>query len=73
MKPAYYWLTMAGLGTSDGQGGSIDDITVTALGGAYMSSAPSAFVTIPVPGAQPLTSSAGSFTGFSIIYESKYQ
>jgi hypothetical protein len=64
---------MAGLCTSDGQGGSIDDITLTALGGPHMSGAPTAFVTIPEPHPQPLTSSGSSFTGFSITYEPQYK
>jgi hypothetical protein len=63
-KPAYYWLTMAALGTADNVGGSIDDVKLWALGSLYMSSPPSGAVRIPVPNPQP--GSTVSFTGFSI-------
>jgi Flp pilus assembly protein TadG len=63
-KPAYYWLTLAALGTVDSMGGIIDDVKITALGSPYMSSPPSGAVTIPVPSPQP--GSSISYTGFSI-------
>ena len=63
-KPAFYWLIMAALGTSDQFGGQIDDVRITALGSPYMSSPPSNAVTIPVPSPQP--GSSISYTGFSI-------
>jgi hypothetical protein len=63
-KPAYYWLTLAALGTADGFGGQIDDVKITAVGSPYMSSPPSSAVTIPVPSPQPSTSLY--FNGFSI-------
>jgi Flp pilus assembly protein TadG len=63
-KPAFYWLTMAALGTSDAFGGQIDDVRITALGSPYASNPPSNAVTIPVPAPQPSTSIY--FTGFSI-------
>jgi hypothetical protein len=65
LKPAFYWLTFAALGTVDAFGGIIDDVKVTALGSPYMASPPSSFVTIPVPNPQVGTSI--SFTGFSIL------
>lgn len=52
-KPAYYWLTLSALGTSDSAGGLVDDVKVTALGSPYMSSPPNSAVTIPVPDPQP--------------------
>jgi hypothetical protein len=64
-KPAYYWLTFAALGTADEVGGSIDDVTLTALGSLNMSSPPSNPVTIPVPSPQP--GAVTSFTGFEIV------
>ncbi|MGD0719489.1 MAG: TadE/TadG family type IV pilus assembly protein [Roseiarcus sp.] len=64
-KPAYYWLTMAALGTADGIGGAIDDVKLTALGSLYMASPPANAVTIPVPAPQP--GSTINFTGFSIV------
>ena len=63
-KPAYYWLTLAALGTVDGIGGSVDDVKITALGSPYMSNPPSGAVTIPVPSPQP--GSSISYTGLSI-------
>jgi Flp pilus assembly protein TadG len=63
-KAAWYWLTLAALGTSDAHGGIVDDVQITALGSPYMSSPPSGAVTIPVPSPQP--GSTLSFTGFSI-------
>jgi len=63
-KPAYYWLTLSALGTADGFGGQIDDVTITAVGSPYMSSPPSSAVTIPVPSPQPSTGLY--FNGFSI-------
>ena len=52
-KPAYYWLTAASLGTADGYGGAIDNLTLTALGSPYMSSPPANPIVIPVPSPQP--------------------
>jgi Flp pilus assembly protein TadG len=62
VKPSYYWLTFASLGTADKAGGAIDDVKLTALGSLYMS-APSGAVTIPVPDPQP--GATISYTGFS--------
>jgi hypothetical protein len=70
LKPAFYWLTLAALGTSDAFGGQIDDVKITALGSPYMTGAPSGPVTIPVPGPQP--GSTLSFTGFSITTGGEY-
>ena len=64
-KPAFYWLIMAALGTSDAFGGQIDDVRITALGSPYMSSPPSNAITIPVPDPQP--GSNIYYTGFSIV------
>jgi Flp pilus assembly protein TadG len=64
-KPAYYWLTLAAMGTVDSMGGIVDDVKITALGSPYMSSPPAGAVTIPVPSPQP--GSSISYTGFSII------
>jgi len=64
-KSAFYWLTMASLGSADAFGGQIDDVRITALGSPYMSSPPSNAITIPVPSPQP--NSSISYTGFSII------
>jgi Flp pilus assembly protein TadG len=64
-KPAFYWLIMAALGTSDQFGGQIDDVRITALGSPYMSSPPSNAITIPVPDPQP--GSNIYYTGFSIV------
>jgi len=36
-KPAYYWLTLAALGSSDAFGGQIDDVKLTALTSLYSS------------------------------------
>jgi len=63
-KPAFYWLTLAALGTADQFGGQIDDIRIKAIGSPYTSSPPASVVTIPVP--SPLPSSSIYFTGFSI-------
>jgi Flp pilus assembly protein TadG len=63
-KPAYYWLTLSALGTSDAYGGQIDDVKLTVLGSPYMSSPPSGAVTIPVPNPQP--GATVSYTNFSI-------
>jgi Flp pilus assembly protein TadG len=64
-KPAYYWLTIAALGSADEIGGAIDDVKLTALGSLYMTSPPANAVTIPVPGPQPGVTL--SFNGFEII------
>jgi hypothetical protein len=66
-KPAFYWLTFGALGTADGYGGQIGDVTITALGSPRMSGAPSNPVSIPVPNPQP--GSSLSFTGFTIIVD----
>jgi hypothetical protein len=71
LKPAYYWLTIAALGASDGQGGAIDNVKLTALGSPVMLNPPSSYVTIPVPGPQP--GSTVGFNGFSIIDNPQYQ
>jgi hypothetical protein len=64
-KSGYYWLTFsANGGRADGNGAGIDDVKLTALGSLYMSSPPSAAVSIPVPSPQP--GSSVSYTGFSI-------
>ena len=63
-KSAFYWLTMAALGSADVFGGQIDDIKITALGSPYMTSPPSNAITIPVPSPQPGASIY--YTGFSI-------
>ena len=63
-KPAYYWLTLAALGTSDAFGGQIDDVEITALTSPYDSTYASSAVTIPVPSPQP--SSQVSYSGFYI-------
>jgi len=63
-KSAFYWLTLSALGTSDLYNGIVDDVRITALGSPYMSSPPSAAVTIPVPSPQP--GSSISYTGFTI-------
>jgi hypothetical protein len=65
VKPGYYWLTFASLGTADKAGAAIDDVKLWALGSLYMSSPPSGAVAIPVPDPQP--GSTISFNGFSII------
>jgi hypothetical protein len=64
-KPAYYWLTLAALGTSDAFGGQVDDVKITALTSPYYSTYASSAVTIPVPSPQP--SSQISFSGFYIV------
>ncbi|MFZ0421910.1 MAG: TadE/TadG family type IV pilus assembly protein [Xanthobacteraceae bacterium] len=64
-KPAYYWLTLAALGTSDAFGGQIDDVKITALTSPYYATYASSAVTIPVPSPQP--SSDVTYTGFYII------
>lgn len=70
LKPAFYWLTLAALGTADSFGGQIDDVMITALGSPYMTGTHSSPVTIPVPGPQP--GSTLYFTGFSIITGGQY-
>ncbi len=78
LKPAFYWLTLAALGTVDAFGGQIDDVKVIALGSPYTAGAASSSysttgtgpVTIPVPGPQRGTTI--SYTGFSITAESTY-
>jgi len=64
-KPAYYWLTLSALGTSDAFGGQIDDVKITALTSPYYSTYASSAVTIPVP--SPQSSSQVSFSGFYIV------
>ncbi|KQP51413.1 hypothetical protein ASF39_10310 [Methylobacterium sp. Leaf108] len=65
-KPGIYWLTFsANGGTADGNGGGIDDVKVTALGGPYLANPPGNTTTIPVPDPQPGTRIY--FTGFSIV------
>jgi hypothetical protein len=64
-KPAYYWLTLAALGTADAYGGQIDDVKITALTSPYYSTYSSSAVTIPVPSPQP--SSEVSYSGFYVI------
>jgi hypothetical protein len=65
VKPGYYWLSFAALGHADDQGGTIDDVKLTALGSPYMSSPPSNVVSIPVPSPQP--SAIINYTGFLIV------
>ncbi len=67
-KPAYYWLTFAALGSADAFGGQIDDVKLIAVGSLY-GSAPSGFVTIPVPApaAGGAYTNSGAFDGFSIV------
>jgi len=64
-KPAYYWLTLAALGTADAFGGQIDDVKITALTSPYYSTYSGSAVTIPVPSPQP--SATISYGGFYII------
>jgi len=64
-KPAYYWLTLAALGTSDAFGGQIDDVKITALTSPYYATYASSAVTIPVPSPQP--SSDVTYTGFTSL------
>jgi hypothetical protein len=64
-KPAYYWLTLGALGTSDAFGGQVDDVEITALTSPYYSTYASGAVTIPVPTPQP--SSDISYSGFYIV------
>ena len=75
-KPGIYWLTFsanAGTGdpthTGDGNGGGIDDVTLTALGSPYMSGAPTSYLTtVPVPAPQPDTSYLpATYAGYSIV------
>jgi Flp pilus assembly protein TadG len=63
-KPAYYWLTLAALGTSDWLGGIVDDVKITALNSPYNSTYASSAITIPVPAPQP--SATVSYSGFYI-------
>lgn len=49
-KAGFYWLTFKAEGTSDGLGGMIDDVTITALGGPNMYSPPSGAVAITPAG-----------------------
>jgi hypothetical protein len=64
-KPAYYWLTLAALGTADAFGGQIDDVKITALTSPYYSTYYGSAVTIPVPSPQP--SAQVNYSGFYII------
>ena len=64
-KPAYYWLTLAALGTSDAFGGQIDDVKITALTSPYYATYASGAVTIPVPSPQP--SSDINYPGFYLV------
>jgi hypothetical protein len=64
-KPAYYWLTLAALGSADAFGGQIDDVKITALTSPYYSTYASSAVTIPVPSPQP--SGTVSYSGFYIV------
>ncbi len=64
-KPAYYWLTLAALGSADAFGGQIDDVKITALTSPYYSTYASNAVTIPVPSPQP--SGTVSYSGFYIV------
>jgi hypothetical protein len=63
-KPAYYWLTLAALGTADWLGGIVDDVKITALNSPYNSSYANSAITIPVP--SPQTSASISYSGFYI-------
>ncbi len=69
LKPAYYWLTFAGLGEIDAFGGWVDNVKLTALGSPAMASPPNSYITIPVPNPQVHTTL--SFTGFSIEAEAQ--
>ncbi len=62
-KTAYYWLTASSLGTADGYGGAIDNLSLVALGSPYMSSPPANPVVIPAP--LPL---AGTSVSLPTIY-----
>jgi Flp pilus assembly protein TadG len=64
-KPAYYWLTLSGLGPNTGVGGEVDDVKITALQSPYYSTYASGAVTIPVPSPQP--SAQVSYSGFYIV------
>ena len=70
-KPGLYWLTFSTSGSaSDGVGGGLDDVKVTALASPYTATPPSApRVTIPVPAPQPDTvyNNSGAFNGFYIV------
>ena len=64
-KPAYFWLTVSALGTSDSFHGQIDDIKLTALTSPYDSTYSSGAVTIPAPSPQPAATI--SYSGFYIV------
>ena len=49
-KPGFYWLTFRAEGTADNHGGSIDAVTLTALGSIRKGTAPSDAVVVPAPG-----------------------
>jgi Flp pilus assembly protein TadG len=73
-KPGLYWLTFSAYGdalTGAGAGPAIDDVTLTALGGPYMSGAPTTAITvIPTPAPQHDIAYYGlnsAFNGFYII------
>jgi Flp pilus assembly protein TadG len=65
LKPAYYWLTLAALGTTDAFGGQVDDVKITALTSPYYGTYSSGSITIPVPSPQP--SATISYSGFYIV------
>ena len=67
-KPAYYWLTLAALGSADGFGGQIDDVKITAVSSLYSGAPSGNVVAIPVPAPANGTSytNSGAFSGFSI-------
>jgi hypothetical protein len=67
-KPAYYWLTLAALGSVDVFGGQIDDVKLTAVSSLYSSAPSGNVVTIPVltPAAGSSYTNSGAFSGFSI-------
>jgi len=64
-KPAYYWLTLAALGTADAFGGQIDDVKVTALTSPDFGTYASGAIAIPVPDPQP--SATITYPGFYIV------
>lgn len=66
-KAGQYWLTIGAVGASTSQdnvGGIVDDVKVSAVGSLY-GTAPSFYVTVPVPA--PTNGGTVSFTGFSIL------